>query len=258
MVKMNRASVAKQLLLSHQFSFGINGGVQQVIMACTITLEINPTWVMMDLDSENARTFCSWDKLEGELELNVVYHSMLTSYKDLYGKNVIVQWHFGNGRDSHPTSFQMSCEGLRQGDAPALVSFNVLIARVYRKQIVLLAGRGVLFAMADDVKIMAPPAVITELAEGFPALVWHEAGLKTQNIKSRIYGLSNPLSKQGGNFSCARPHATPHPISRYTIYRMGASYVTRRTLLAGGRGRWMMGSIFSEPLWDPRFLNKNI
>jgi len=36
MVRMNRVAVAADLLLSHQFSFGINGGVQQVIMACNI------------------------------------------------------------------------------------------------------------------------------------------------------------------------------------------------------------------------------
>ena len=54
----------------------------------------------------------------------------------------------------------MLCEGLRQGDAPASVYFNILIAKVYMKQLVLLAGTGVLFAVADEVKILAPPAVI--------------------------------------------------------------------------------------------------
>jgi hypothetical protein len=33
------------------------------------------------------------------------------------------------------------------------------------KQNVVLAGRGILFAMANDVMILAPPAVINELAE---------------------------------------------------------------------------------------------
>jgi hypothetical protein len=47
----------------------------------------------------------------------------------------------------------MSCEGLRQGDATAIVYFIVLAARVYRKQLHALNGRGVLFAAADDVKI---------------------------------------------------------------------------------------------------------
>ncbi len=66
-----------------------------------------------------------------------------------------------------------------QGDAPATVYFNVLAARVYRKQLQILNGRGVLFAVADDVKILGPPAVIKELAEGLPTLAWEEARLTT-------------------------------------------------------------------------------
>ena len=58
MERMNRVAVAAELLLSHQFFFGINGGVHQVILACNIALEINPSWVMLDLDSKNAHTFC--------------------------------------------------------------------------------------------------------------------------------------------------------------------------------------------------------
>jgi len=44
-VKMNRMAVAAQLLLSHQLSFGINGGVQQVILGCTIALQMHPSFV---------------------------------------------------------------------------------------------------------------------------------------------------------------------------------------------------------------------
>jgi hypothetical protein len=173
--------------LSYQFSFGINGGVQQVILACNVALKINPSWVILDLDSKNAHTFCSKERLEEELELNVAYHYILESFRALYGKTVTVQWHVGNGADRPATSFHMSCEGLRQGDAPATIYFNVLAARVYRKQLHILHGRGVLFAVADDVKILVPPAVIKELAEGFPTLAWEEAGLTTQTVKNRIF-----------------------------------------------------------------------
>jgi hypothetical protein len=196
-VKINKIYVAEQLLLSHQFSFGVNGGVQQVILACTILLEINPTWMMLEMYSKNAHTFCNRDKLEEELELTVVYHYMLMSYKALYGKNVTVQWHFGNGPDNHPTSLQMSCEGLRQGDAPTSVYFNVLIARVYRKHIAMLARRGALFAVADDVEILAAPAVIAELAEGFRAMEWNKAGLKTQSVKNKLF--VQPSTQAGWN-----------------------------------------------------------
>jgi len=105
--------VAAELLLSHQFSFGINGGVQQVILACNIALEIKFSWLMLDVDSKNAHTFCSTDRLEEELELNVAYHYTLESFRALYGKTITVHWHFGNGADKHATSFHASCEGLR-------------------------------------------------------------------------------------------------------------------------------------------------
>jgi len=51
-VRMNRQVVAAELLPSRQFSFGINGGVQQVILACNIALDINPSWLMLGLDSK--------------------------------------------------------------------------------------------------------------------------------------------------------------------------------------------------------------
>jgi hypothetical protein len=44
-----------------------------------------------------------------------------------------------------------------------------LIAGVYRKQIDTLAGKGVLFVVADEAKILAPPTIIAEVADGFPS-----------------------------------------------------------------------------------------
>jgi hypothetical protein len=38
LVRMKRLAVAETLLLSHQFSFGIKGGVQQVILGITLAL----------------------------------------------------------------------------------------------------------------------------------------------------------------------------------------------------------------------------
>ncbi len=74
-----------------------------------------------------------------------------------------------------------------QGDAPATVYFNVLASRVYTTQPVLLNGRGVLFEITDDVKILALPYVIREMADSFPTIVWEEAGLTTQKVKNRIF-----------------------------------------------------------------------
>ena len=117
MVRMIRLVVAAELLLSHQFSLGINRVGQQVILACNVALEINHSWLMLDLDSKNAHTFCSRDRLEEDMELNVAYHYMLESFRALRVKTITVHLHFGNGPVRLTTSFRMSCEGLRQGDA---------------------------------------------------------------------------------------------------------------------------------------------
>jgi hypothetical protein len=44
---------------------------------------------------------------------------------------------------------------------------------------VLQNGRGFLFAIADDIKSLAPSVVIRELAESFSSIAWEEAGLTT-------------------------------------------------------------------------------
>ena len=136
--------------------------------------------------------------MEEELELDVAYHYILESFRALYGKTITVLWNFGNGADKPATSFHMSCEGLRQGDAPATFYFNVLAARLYKKQLQVLDGRGVLFTIADDETILGPPEVIKEIAKGFPTLSWEEAGLTTQAVKNRIFVQSSASSKPVG------------------------------------------------------------
>ncbi len=88
---------------------------------------------MLDLDSKNAHTLCSRDKLEEELELDLTYHYMLMSLCALYVQTTTVQCHLGNGPDRPATSFQLSYEGLRHGDAPATIYLNVLAKRFSRK-----------------------------------------------------------------------------------------------------------------------------
>jgi len=88
LVRMNRIAVASQLLLSHQFSFGINGGVQQVILGCTLALQVHPSFVQIDFDLRNAHTFCSRDRIEEELESDIIYNYLLESFRALYGKTV--------------------------------------------------------------------------------------------------------------------------------------------------------------------------
>ena len=124
--------------------------------------------MQIDLDLRNAHTFCSRDMVEEELESDIIYHFLLESFRALYGKTVTPQWHYRDGPDRPPTSYHMSVNGLRQGDAPATVYFNILIARVYRKQLATLDGRGALFVVADDLRVLGPPEVIGEIVESFP------------------------------------------------------------------------------------------
>jgi hypothetical protein len=42
------------------------------------------------------------------------------------------------------------------------------VARVHRKQLATLDWRGVLFAVADDLRVLCPPEVIGEIVEAFP------------------------------------------------------------------------------------------
>jgi hypothetical protein len=73
------------------------------------------------------------------------------------------------------------------GVAPATVYFNILVAMVYKKQLVTLDGRGMLFAIACDVKILAPPALIGEIVETFAEAAWQEARLTTRTVKNVIF-----------------------------------------------------------------------
>ena len=81
----------------------------------------------------------------------------------------------------------MSIDGLRQGDAPASIFFNILAAGIYARQLATLNGRGVLFAIVDDVKIAAPLAYIAEIVDTFSIFSWQEAGLTTHVVKNMIY-----------------------------------------------------------------------
>ena len=50
LVRMNKLAVAEVLLVSLQFSFGIKGGVHQIILGITLSLQLNPHFVEVDLD----------------------------------------------------------------------------------------------------------------------------------------------------------------------------------------------------------------
>jgi hypothetical protein len=58
----------------------------QVILGITLPLQLNPHFVEIDLDLKNAHTFSSRDKVEEEMESDVIYHYLLEVFKALYGK----------------------------------------------------------------------------------------------------------------------------------------------------------------------------
>jgi hypothetical protein len=119
----------------------------------------------------------------------------LEVFMALYGKTGTPQRHYGDGPNRPPTSVHMSIDGFRQGDASASIFFNILAARIYRRQFATLNGRGELSTIVDDVKIAAPPAIIAEIVDTFSEVVWHEAGLSTQVIKNKIY--VQPSAREG-------------------------------------------------------------
>jgi hypothetical protein len=49
---------------------------------------VHPSFVQIDFDLRSAHTFCSRNKVEEEMESDVIYHYLLESFKALYGKTV--------------------------------------------------------------------------------------------------------------------------------------------------------------------------
>jgi hypothetical protein len=96
-LKMKRKGIAEVLLKSNQFSYGVPGGVQQVMMGCTVALQSNPDWVLGQFDLRNAHTVCSRGLIWQELEANTYLHFLILIFICLYGKACTPQWHCGNG-----------------------------------------------------------------------------------------------------------------------------------------------------------------
>ena len=99
-------------------------------MGITLSLQLNPQFVEIDLDLKTSHTFSSRVEAEEELESDIIYHCLLEVFKALYGWTVTPQWHYGYGPNRPPTSVHTSIDCFRQGDAPASVFFNILVARI--------------------------------------------------------------------------------------------------------------------------------
>ncbi len=76
-LRMNRKGLAERLLMSNQFSYGIPGGVQIVIMGCTMALQCNPDWCMLEIDFANAHSECNRGNIWEELERDTYFHFLI-------------------------------------------------------------------------------------------------------------------------------------------------------------------------------------
>ena len=119
----------------------------------------------------------------------------------------------------------MSVDGLRQGDAPATVYFNILVVRVYKKQLATLDGRGVLFAVVDDFRVLGPPEVIGEIVEAFPKVAWEEARLTTRTAKNKIF--VQPSARSGWRMFLEFTPPKSFPLPTSTLHS-GRQHLTSR------------------------------
>jgi hypothetical protein len=67
------------------------------------------------------------------------------------------------------------------------VFFNILAARLYGAFMKIIDYRGLLFALSDDVNMVAPSKVLADIVARLPSLAISEAGLKTHASKNRVY-----------------------------------------------------------------------
>ena len=92
LLRLHRTEIAARLLSdSHQISYCIPGGVQQVIIICAAALHRNPDWVCSQWDMSNAHTTCSRGRCWEELESVAVYNFLQPVFLSLYGRRVTPQ-----------------------------------------------------------------------------------------------------------------------------------------------------------------------
>ena len=113
LVRMNMLAVAENLLLSHQFSFGIKGGVQHVILGILFLSTTKPS-----LRGNRPRPLkCSHLQLtgQGRRRDGKRYHLSLPSgsFQGSLREDIYPQWHYGDGPDRPPTRVHMSIDGFR-------------------------------------------------------------------------------------------------------------------------------------------------
>ncbi len=84
---MHRKGIAENMLKSNQISYSMPGGVQHVILGCTVALQTNPTWVSGAFDLRNAHTNCFRGLIWHELEADTYFHFLIHIFICMYGDN---------------------------------------------------------------------------------------------------------------------------------------------------------------------------
>jgi hypothetical protein len=90
------------MLQSNQLSYGIPRGVEIVIMGCTVALQCNPTWCLLEIDFANAHTNCSRGSIWEELERGTYFHFLIHIFLSLYGDNATPIGTLATARTSLP------------------------------------------------------------------------------------------------------------------------------------------------------------
>ena len=87
-LRMRKTGIVERILLSNPFLYAIPGGVHQVIMGCTITLQCNPGWCLLEIDFANAHSDCGRGNIWEELKRNSYFHYLIKICMCLYCDSV--------------------------------------------------------------------------------------------------------------------------------------------------------------------------
>ena len=171
---------------THQFSYGVSGGVDLVNAGVTAALEANPEWVLLSWDLRNAFNELARSLILQALIEDEDLHGLIPVFMALYGDRTPDLWYYGNGSQARPTSTFQSVEGTRQGCVFGCVFFNIAVKELYAKFAEIIGDDGLLFSIADDCKIVASPETIAKLLVAAEAM-FATAGLHLERSKSRVF-----------------------------------------------------------------------
>ena len=155
--------LTKKFKAGHQFSYGVSRGVDLVNAGAQAALEAFPGWVLLSWDLRNAFNEVSRALVLRALLADEELHGLIPVFMALYGSRAPHLWHYGDGPLTGPTCSLHSVEGTKQGCVFGSVFFNIAVNEFYKEFAEILGDQGVLFAIADDCKIVAQPDAIARV-----------------------------------------------------------------------------------------------